>query len=343
MTTVIPCSSRNIAIFGAGNIGCYVGGRLCASGENVQFIGRQRTADIIHAHGIALSDHRGWHATLNANQINFSTELAAATQADLVLVTVKSAATEEAARLLRPHLKPDACIISLQNGLHNAELLATLLPQHTVLTGMVPFNVAQQAPGHFHQGSEGNIAIENSPRLSLYINIFSAAGLPLDLHTDMKPVQWSKLLFNLNNAINALSGLPLKTELSQRAYRKVLALAQREAIALLQAQGQPLVKLTPLPPHWVPALLNIPDWAFRIAANKMLEIDPLARSSMHDDLIAGRKTEIDYLQGEIIRLATTQGKSAPINTALLQLIHATEQGGRRDWSGENLLAAVQAN
>jgi 2-dehydropantoate 2-reductase len=330
----------SIAILGAGSIGCYVGGRLAAAGCSVVLIGRPRIGAIITAQGLDLSDYHGWTTHLAPADIRFSSAASAAAEAALVLVTVKSADTSAAAQDLQPHLKPSAIVISLQNGLHNAEHLQQLLPRQTVLTGMVPFNVVQQAAGHFHQGSEGGLALEDSPLIQAFVPAFEAAGLPLELHADIKPVQWAKLLFNLNNAINALSGLPLKSELSQRAYRRVLAAAQREGLALLQARQQKLARLSPLPAHWVPALLEVPDAVFRIAANKMLAIDPLARSSMQDDLIAGRQTEIDYLQGEIISLAKAAGTSAPVNEKLAELIHAAESGDHRHWTGAALLAAT---
>ncbi len=325
-----------VAVFGAGSIGCYVGGRLRLAGNAVLLIGRPHMADSLALHGLHLSDHKGWQGHVDAGTLDFKTDATSVAGADLVLVTVKSAATAEAATALQAHLKQNAVVLSLQNGLHNADTLARLLPGHTVLAGMVPFNVAQLAPGHFHQGTEGELAVTRSPALQPFTEAFARAGLPLQQHDDMKAVQWAKLLLNLNNAINALSGLPLKTELSQRAYRRVLAAAQCEAISLLQAKAQPLAKLTPLPAHWLPTLLEVPDAIFRIAASRMLAIDPLARSSMQDDLAAGRQTEIDQLQGEIVALAKAQGKTAPVNAALLQLVKAAEQGGRRDWSGKEL-------
>ncbi len=330
----------SIAVFGAGSIGCYVGGRLRAAGTSVILVGRARLGSVLQAQGLRLSDYRGWQHQLTATELHFSSDAAALADAGLVLVTVKSGDTAAVAPTLAAMLKPGALVISLQNGLHNAELLAKLLPQHTVLTGMVPFNVAQTAPGHFHQGSEGELAVQAHPQLEKFRSAFAKAGLPLREYADMTAVQWAKLLLNLNNAVNALSGLPLKTELEQGDYRYVLAAAQDEAIALLKEKNQPLAKLTPLPAHWIPKLLRVPDAVFRIAAKKMLAIDPLARSSMQDDLAAGRKTAIAVLQGDIVALAKAAGKAAPVNAKLLALIHAAEAGGRRDWSGAELRSTV---
>lgn len=329
-----------IAVFGAGSIGCYVGGRLAASGSRVLLIGRQYIASAITEHGLTLSDYRGYRRRVEPERISFAHDASAVAGADLVLITVKSAATEGAARALEFFLKKSAVVVSLQNGIRNTELLRQLLREQTVLGGMVPFNVTQPSPAHFHQGSEGDLHVEDSARLEPFLAAFEAAGLPLTLCRDLEPLLWAKLLFNLNNAINALSGLPLKTELSQRGYRRVLAAAQREALYLLQAQHQRLARLTPLPARWLPALIDTPDRLFRLLANRLLAIDPIARSSMQDDLGAGRKTEVDVLQGEVLRLARAQHAEAPVNRRLLELVHEAEKGGRRDWGGEELLKEV---
>jgi 2-dehydropantoate 2-reductase len=215
------------------------------------------------------------------------------------------------------------------------------LPGRTVLTGMVPFNVVHRGPGAFHQGSEGALEVEDHPALAPCLSLFKRAGLPLLRHGDMQSVLWAKLLLNLNNAINALSNLPLKEELSQRAYRRCLALAQAEALRLLDLAGIKPAMLTPIPPQWIPRLLDVPDFLFQRLASKMLAIDPLARSSMWEDLQAGRKTEVDYLNGEVLRLAAKLGRTAPVNARLVALILEAEKGGRRQWTGEKLLEELK--
>lgn len=324
-------------VFGAGSIGSYVGGRLLAGGGTVGFIGRARLGEALAAHGLRVTDYRGADHAVPAARIDFRTEPSPTIDADCVLVTVKSAATAEAGRALRGRLTPNAVVVSLQNGLGNAETLRAELPETNVLAGMVPFNVVARGPGHFHQGSEGALAIERHPALSALRPAFAAADLPVGEHADMRAVLWAKLLLNLNNPINALSGIPLKTELAQRGYRRSLALAQQEALRLLEQARIPLARLTPLPPRRLPQLLSVPDVVFRLLASKMLAIDPLARSSMWEDFEAGRATEIDYINGEVLRLAQTLGRRAPVNARLVELVRAAERGGRRDWRADELL------
>lgn len=329
-----------IAVMGAGSIGCYVGGRLAAAGADVVLVGRGRMGEEIARHGLRLSDYRGGSWPLPPDKVNFSTSLQAAAQAQLVLVTVKSAATEAAGEELARVLPPEAVVVSLQNGIGNAQRLRRHLGEPLVLAGMVPFNVLQRGEGRFHQGTEGDLEVEAHARLQPFLEDFRNAGLPLQPHADLLPVQWGKLLLNLNNPVNALSNLPLKAQLSQRAYRRCLALAQREGLALLQRAGIVPAQLTALPPAWLPRVLALPDAVFRLVAQRMLAIDPLARSSMWEDLQAQRPTEVDWINGEIVRLAQGLGLAAPVNARLVDLVHAAEQGGRREWSGADLLAAV---
>jgi len=325
-----------IAVFGAGSIGCWVGGRLAAGGVGVRLIGRAPVMDEL-AGGLRVTDLDGFDGSA---RVETATSPDAAAGAEIVLVTVKSAATEEAGKALATVLPENAVVLSLQNGVRNAGALRELLPGRRVLAGMVPFNVIRRGPGAYHRGSAGVVMIEQAPEAAPFVEAARRANLPLALRDDMAAVQWAKLLLNLNNAINALSGQPLAAELSQRDFRRCLAAAQREALEVLAAANTPLAKLTAVPPRWMPWLLSLPDAVFRRLARRIVAIDPHARSSMWDDLEARRLTEVDHIQGEVVALAERHGRDAPINRALLELIRKAEQGGRRAYTGVELRTAL---
>ncbi|MFE8070303.1 2-dehydropantoate 2-reductase [Marinobacteraceae bacterium S3BR75-40.1] len=331
-----------IAIFGAGSIGCYLGGRLLATGAEVAMIGRPRLQETIHRHGLTATDYQGYRVEWAPAQCRYHTDPAEAAGADLALLTVKSAATEDAGRQLARVLKPGAVVVCFQNGVSNADRLQPLLPEQTVLPGMVPFNVLQQSPGHFHQGTEGHLMVQQHPALDAASGLFEHAGLPLEQRSDMLSVLWSKLILNLNNPINALSGIPLKEELEQRDYRRCLALAQSETLYLLRQADIKTVRVTSLPTPLIPWLLRLPDAIFTRLAQQMLAIDPIARSSMWEDLQAGRPTEIEYINGEVVALARRLNLRAPVNQALINLIHDTERGEvGNPWSGTDLLRLLK--
>lgn len=212
----------------------------------------------------------------------------------------------------------------------------------TVLGGMVPFNVVQMPDGRLHRGSFGELTIEAHPQLAAWQAGFAAAHLPLLQARDFPALQWGKLLLNLNNPLNALSDLPLRTELAQRAWRQCLALLMDEALQVLKAARIHPAKVAAVPASWLPTVLRLPDSLFKLVAGKMLKIDPEARSSMWEDLQAGRATEIDFINGAVTALAARHGVVAPANQCLIDMIHQVEQGGQRRWRGSDLYLACHS-
>lgn len=331
---------ETICILGAGQIGCYVGARLAHGGAALRFVGRPRMLDELRTHGLQFSDHLGASGSIPARSLALSDDPAAARDASLVLVCVKSGATDEAGEQLASVLRPDAVVASLQNGVRNAETLARQLPRYTVLAGMVPFNVVPLDGGRFHQATEGALEVQAHPAWARWRADFDRAGLPLRERTDMTAVLWGKLLVNLANPVNALAGVAVQAMLAQRDYRRCIAMAQAEALRVLARAGMRPARMTPLPPHWLPHLLAAPDAVFRPLARRMMAIDPHARASMAYDLERGRPTEVDWINGEVVRLARSVGADAPVNAKLVALIHAAEAGARRRWDAAALRAEL---
>ena len=328
-----------LLVMGAGAVGCWVGGCLRATGVPVTFVGRPRVLDELRVHGLTLSDLDGGSRTVRADALELASSGRAWSTPALALVCVKSGATAQAAAELQRALPAGSVLVSLQNGVSNADLARTQAGALTVLPGMVPFNVVARAPGHYHRATSGVLAAQDHALLRAWQPLFAAAGVPLQLHADLTPLQWGKLLLNLNNAVNALSGLPLRAQLLQRDYRICMAALIAEALAALDAAGIAPAKLTPLPPRALPAALRLPTAVFRVLAFRMLRIDAHARSSMAEDLAQARPTEIDALCGEVIRLAQRHGRSAPVNERIAELVRAWP-GAPRTLTGAQLRAAL---
>lgn len=319
----------NIAIVGAGSIGCYLGGCLLSAGYNVTLIGRPRIQEQINTHGLTLTDWRERNEHIPAEQINFSLALSDIKHADYILVTVKSGNTEEVAQEIAQYAKSTAVVVSFQNGIRNANILKQFLSQHQVLKAMVPFNVLSKDKAHFHCGTEGDLAIEDRDNVAgLLIDALRTSNLPVDTYNDLSQLQWSKLLMNLNNSINALSGLPLREQLHDRHYRKILALTIKEALQVLKHAGIKPVKNGKVIPSLLPFILSLPDFLYKVIAGSMLKIDPDARSSMYEDLALGRPTEIDFINGEVVSLAEQYGVKSPINTAITLRVKEAEDAKR---------------
>lgn len=320
-----------IAIAGAGCIGCYVGGCLALAGRKVVFLGRGRVVDALRQSGLRVSDLDGRDRRLEARAISATDDpVIALHDADIILVTAKSGATGEMARLIAAHGRSDAVVVSLQNGVDNAGRLRAGLPGRRVLAGMVMFNVVQSPDGErplrVHRASQGEVMIGDG--VDGLAGLLGVDGLAVEARADMKAVQWSKLLMNLNNALVALSDLPLARQLADRSWRVILAAQIGEALAAMKAAGIAPARITGLPPSLLPTVLRLPDWLFGLLARRMLAIDPQARSSMWDDLERGRATEIDELQGAVIRLARRTGIPTPMNERVAALVRQAEAAKR---------------
>lgn len=315
-------ASPKIVVAGAGSIGCFVGGLLALGGRSVTLLARQRIADELAVHGLRLTSLEGWSADPGPR---VATDPPVLGSADLVLVTVKSGGTEEMARLIAAHAPANAPVVSLQNGIGNADCLRAHLPGRQVLAGMVSFNVLHRGEGHFHRGTSGPLIVEDGEEAVL--EALCVPHLQVEAAPDMRSVQWGKLLLNLNNALNALSGLPLRHQLLDRRWRWVLAAQQEEALRLLRASGIRPWSMGLIPARLFPAMLRLPTPLFQLLARSAVRIDPLARSSMWEDLERGRITEIDQLQGAVVRLAETLGTDVPVTRRVLEAVRQAERAG----------------
>jgi len=319
-------SNGPIGIAGAGSIGCFVGGMLAASGRRVALLARPRVIEEIRGNGLRLTSFEGIEQQVAPSALTLSEDPSIFHDASVVLVTVKSADTAEIADIIARHAPADAVIVSLQNGVGNVSLLRERLPGRRVLAGMVPFNVITLGSGRFHRATSGDIVLEQDAAGTA--GQLSVPGLKMRASTDIVGVQWGKLLFNLNNALNALADLPLRQQLAQRPWRRLFADQMAEGLAAIKAEGIRPVSSTPIPPGWTPALLRLPDPVFGILLGRAMKIDPEARSSMWEDLQRGRRTEIDYLQGVITRIADRHGLQVPLSRRIVALIRSAEAAGQ---------------
>lgn len=317
--------ARPICIAGAGSIGCFVGGMLAAAGRDVSLLARSRIIDEIRNHGLRVTSVEGYACHLAAARLGLSDDPAVLGQAAMVLVAVKSGDTQAMAELIARHAAPDAVVVSLQNGIGNVAVLRGLLPQHRILGAMVPFNVVARGRAHVHRATSGDIVMERDPADTAAA--LSVPDMKVRATDDIVGVQWGKLLVNLNNALNALSDMPLRNQLMQREWRLLFADQMAEGIAVLQAAGIRPVSMTPIPVWLTPRLMRLPDLLFDILLASVLKIDAEARSSMWEDLQHRRRTEVDYLQGVVVRLAMQHGVATPLVQRVMALIKQAETRG----------------
>ena len=315
-----------ILVFGAGAIGGFLGGTLQAAGLDVTFLVRDKVAEDLRKHGFHLTDYQGLDLKLPEVACVTSLDQVPA-PVDIVLLTVKCTGVVLAAQELAKWISPTTLVLCFQNGIGSKARAATCLPSARLLSGMVPFNVLNQERGHLHRGVAGDLQVERHPALEPLLEAWNRIGVSVSACDDFESIAWGKLLLNLNNPINALAGVPLVEELSQRDFRRVLAACQRELLAALKAAGIQ-AHLPNIPATLLPWILLLPTWLFRRVAAQMLAIDPLARSSMWEDLEKRRTTEIDFLNGAVVALSERQGLPARVNRKIVDLIRQAEAAGQ---------------
>lgn len=333
-------------VVGAGGVGCYIGGRLAAGGAKVVFVGRPSVLDPIAAAGLTVTDLDGFRAELRPGDVACVGSCAEAvakieTGHDAtILLTVKGPATEQAAAEIAAAFPAGTLVVSFQNGVDNVARVRSKAPQVDVVAGMVPYNLVWLGPAHVHRGTGGGaLHLADTPRTRQLAPAFETSGLGLTFDADMPAVQWGKLLVNLNNPVNALSGIPLREELADRDYRRSWALLMSEGLRVLEAAKIEPARILALPASGLVHVLPLPNPVFRTAARQMAAIDPSARSSMADDLRLRRPTEIDDLCGAILRLGQTVGVPAPANAKMCGLVSNFDG---TYLSGPELLAGLQA-
>ncbi|MCR9134398.1 MAG: 2-dehydropantoate 2-reductase [Alphaproteobacteria bacterium] len=333
---------QKVAILGSGAIGCYVGGKLHATGHAVTFLGRDRTVNDLRHNGLTLTQMDGPDTMISASDIEVTSDAAALSDHDIILVCVKSQDTESAASEIASHSTGKPTIVSLQNGVSNARVLGRHLGARPIAAGCVQFNVVVQGEGRFHRATEGGIIVKDTPATRQLANALNASGIETSVHSDMQAILWTKLLLNLNNALNTLADVPIVEQLSDRSYRLVLAHLVDEALSAMRAAHIKPAVLGKIRPRAIPYVLRMPTWLFKRAAHAMLAIDPKARSSMWEDLRAQRASEIDFLNGAVVALGRETQTGTRANEVVVDLVHeAFSSGQSPKLSGKALLEKIR--
>jgi 2-dehydropantoate 2-reductase len=306
-----------VAVVGAGALGSFVGARLAQSGQAVVLIGRAAHVQAVQRDGLLLRTAGG----VERVRLQAGTELAAVRDADLVLVCVKSADTDSVARQLAPLLAARAWVLSLQNGVDNAALLARHLSQ-PVAVAAAYIAAALPEPGVVqHAGglamvmgrcaAQGESSAPRPPTLPALAALFSHAGFAVRLTDQPLLALWDKLIVNCAcNAISGLASAAYGAMAALPAIRELQAAVVREAVAVAQAEG-----------------LSVSLEAALAAVDRVAQAMPLQFSSTAQDLARGRPTEIAQLNGHIAQRGAVLGVPVPLNQALWALVHLTERRG----------------
>ncbi|MFZ2855911.1 ketopantoate reductase family protein [Acidovorax sp.] len=296
--------SMKIAVMGAGAVGCYYGGMLARAGHEVTLIARAHHAEAMNAQGLLLETQ----AFTQRMRVAAGTNASAVRGAQWVLVCVKSTDTESAGRALAPHLAEGTVVLSLQNGVDNAERLQAVIGRLVILA-VVYVATEMAGPGHVRHHGRGELVIAPSPASADIATTLGAAGVPVQVSDDVAVALWAKLV--LNCAYNALSAITRLTygEImdSPLDVPRVMQDIVHECQRVAQASG------IALPADTLDAVL-------RLAATM-----PAQMSSTAQDLARGKRSEIDHLNGFIVRRGEALGIATPVNRLLHTLVRLLEK------------------
>ncbi|HQR97068.1 MULTISPECIES: 2-dehydropantoate 2-reductase [unclassified Polaromonas] len=303
--SLIPSQNPlKVAVMGAGAVGCYYGGMLARAGHDVVLIARAQHVEAITRDGLHMETRTfDEHVRLAA-----SSEPGAVQGARLALFCVKSTDTEAAGALIRPHLAPDALVLCLQNGVDNADRLRTVLPQHTVAAAVVYVATEMAGPGHVKHHGRGELVIEPSPASAAVAQALIAAGVPTEISDNVRGALWAKLILNCAyNAVSAITQLPYGQTVAGEGVPDLMRDVVAECLAVAQAEG------------------------VQVAGDVYAAVDKLAASmpgqfsSTAQDLARGKPTEIDYLNGLIVKRGAALGVATPANRVLWALVKLMER------------------
>jgi len=293
---------------GAGAVGCYYGGMLARAGHTVTLVARPQHVQAIEANGLRM-ETRTFDEQV---RLAASSEPAAVQGADLVLFCVKSTDTESAGAQIRPHLKPDALVLCLQNGVDNAERLRGVLPQHAVAAAVVYVATEMAGPGHMRHHGRGELVIEPSQRSQAVAQALVAAGVPTEISDNVRGALWAKLILNCAyNAVSAIAQRPYGENVQGEGIPAVMDDVVDECLAVARAEG-----------------VSVPG-DIHAAVRNLAGTMPRQYSSTAQDLARGKRSEIDYLNGLVVRRGEALGIATPANRVLWALVKLVESKPQR--------------
>lgn len=295
------------AVMGAGAVGCYYGGMLARAGHEVTLIARPSHVAAIQAHGLRLQAQ-----TFDEQvPVRATTSPDGVAGADVVLFCVKSTDTEAAGAAIAPHLAPNALVLSLQNGVDNAPRLAEVIGR-PVTPAVVYVAAGMAGPGHVQHHGRGELVISPCPQAPTLVAACAQASVGVTVSDQVLGELWFKLVINCAyNALSALTRQPYAVLVQHPGMWDVMRDIERECLAVAAADG------VPLPSDTWPAIEAIS----RTMATQV--------SSTARDLMQGKHTEIDHLNGYVMRRGAALGVPTPANRVLWTLVKLAEPEGTR--------------
>ena len=315
--------AMNILVMGTGAVGSAVGGFLGQAGHRVALVGRDPHMAAIREGGLRIEGIWGEHLIRGLRTFTNVREVPRE-HFDLVLITTKSYDTGDAARQVLPWLSEDSLVISLQNGLGNVETISEIVGDSRAVGGRLIFGIRIPEAGRVEITVYADKVMLGSPshkvdfaRLEAIASAFTQAGIPAEAALEIEQFIWGKVFYNC--CLNPLSALLEVTygELSEHPEtRQIMTSVIEEIFAVAGAKGVALAWRSPLEYQ-------------KILLGRLVPDTYAHHASMLQDVMRGKKTEIDALNGAIARMGEETRIPTPVNLMLTQLIKVKERIGKR--------------
>lgn len=299
-----------VVVLGAGSVGCYFGGMLARAGHDVTLIARANHVEAITNNGL----HMDCQSFQDYVQVKARSDYIPLSDADIVLCCVKSPDTEFVINEVKPYLNKSAVILSLQNGVDNAERIAKLVDNPTYPT-VVYVATAMVGPGKLKHFGRGELVLgalgNNSNELNALSDFFQLSNVPCEISSNIRKDLWLKFLVNCSyNGISAIGQIQYGKMVSNPEIVNLINQITEECLMVAEKQG---------------VMISATEAS---QANHAIGVTMSGqKSSTAQDLVKGKLTEIDYLNGLIVRRAAEYGLSAPANQAVYALVKMLEKNG----------------
>ena len=329
-----------IAVIGAGAIGCLVAAYLKEKGETVTLVSQTRSVKIIQNQGIIVSGVRGDLAVpiAVADTLNYIPDLA-------ILATKTQ--DVNAALQDNSHLLQNAYFLTVQNGVQSDKLAAVFVPPEKIISSIVMFGATSLEPGrvvHNFEGSWvlGSLASSAPTDALLAVSLVLDKIFPTVISQDIRGMKYLKIFVNANNCLPAITGKSMQEVFSDLAISRISLAIWREAFRVIEQAKINLVSLPDFPLENLTKLTAMPsELAAQVFSERMknLSKEPLYGSILQS-IMRGRLSEIDYINGEFVRLAQENHTPAPLNQILVEMVHLVEKN-HRFFSKEELIAKTK--
>ena len=320
-------TTTHITIIGAGAIGSALGALLSRAGQDVTLIGRPKQVEAIQRQGLHVEGAFG------AFTVQVPAAAALDFQPEIAFLTVKTQDVVSAVQANRQYLANDL-VVTFQNGLRSDELVAKLIPAAQIVSSVVimsasyltPGTVSVLYPGAFVVGRPSAPADRSVETVAAILR----QAVPTRVSSNINGAHWLKLVINLNNALPAATNMNLAKIYADPYLRRLAVALMREGLQVARRAGVRLESLPETPALLIRLLGRLPPaLAERMLALSVRRVERLGPfyGSTHQSLQRGRATEIDYLNGEIVRRGEQLNLPVPFNAGMVRLVHQVEQTG----------------